>query len=93
MNEKEKSGSFEVMKFGIMVVIALVPAAITYGMLQSRVGELEKDAAKFEVKIEANESHNQKQDLLTATWRTNTENRMKNIEKLTQDIHRAVVGE
>lgn len=89
----ESAKTSEVMKFAIMAGIAIAPSLVTFGIMQSRIDTLEKSDTKRELQITNLESHNVKQDISTATWRTNTDNRIQNIEKLTQDIHRAVVGD
>lgn len=91
MTTQEKDRTFEVTKFAVTLVVAVIPAAITYGALQSRVSQLEKGDAKKDAQIEAIEKHNQLQDLQTADWRARMDSRVQNIENLTQEIHNAVV--
>lgn len=83
----------EVMKFAVMAVIAIAPSLVTFGMMQSRIATLEKNDTRQDMQLTNVQSHNVKQDISTATWRTNTDNRIQNIEKLTQDIHRVIVPE
>lgn len=89
-SESEKTN--EVKKFAVMVAIAIAPALLTYGALQNRVSELEKDTAKNAGSIELLRQHNQNQDVETAEFRTEIKSRMSNVEKLTEDIHRVIVG-
>lgn len=84
--------TMEVIKFAFSVGIPLVAGAIGYGSLRNQVATLEKTSAKHDVLIEAVEQHNQKQDVETATFRSNMTTRVERIETLTEDIHKVVVG-
>jgi orotidine-5'-phosphate decarboxylase len=91
MDEQSKK-TMEVVKFAFSVGIPLIAGAIGYGALQNRVSTIEKGQAKLEVRVEAVEAHNQRQDVETAAFRSNMTTRVERIEKLTEDIHSVVVG-
>lgn len=90
MADNEKT--MEVVKFAVSIVVPLLLGAIGYGSLQNRVANAESGIKSQAILIERLEAHNVAQDLETATFRANMTNRVENIEKLTQDIHDAVVG-
>lgn len=92
MSEGNEKKTMEVIKFAVSIGIPLIAGAIGYGNLQNKVSNLEQDVAQHKVLIDKLEAHNVAQDLETATFRANMTNRVENIEKLTKDIHAAVVG-
>lgn len=91
MPNSEDGRTLEVLKFVVMAIIAILPAAVGYGVMTNRVSTLEKNDAKQDSRIEVNSNHNQNQDLKTAKWRSDASNRIENIEKLTEDIHDVIV--
>ncbi|MGB0367936.1 MAG: hypothetical protein ACPGD8_00940 [Flavobacteriales bacterium] len=81
----------EVIKFAVSVGVPLLAVVGSYFQLQSDTQEALRVASESKVRVEAVEKHNQKQDLETVAFRTEMTSRVTNIEKLTEDIHNAII--
>lgn len=81
----------EVIKFAFAIGVPLVAVIGSYFQTQSDVNEALRIATENRVKVELVEKHNQQQDLETVAFRTEMTSRVTNIEKLTKDIHAAVI--
>ena len=82
----------EVIKFAVLFASQIVMVTGAYFTLQSDVEEALKIAYENKVRVESVEKHNQRQDLETVAFRTEMTARVSNIEKLTKEIHGAVIG-
>ena len=81
----------EIIKFGVAIGVPLVAVIGSYFQTQSDVQEALRIATENKIKVELVEEHNQQQDLETVAFRTEMTSRVTNIEKLTKDIHAAVI--
>tara|TARA_R110002096_G_scaffold194078_1_gene376191 strand:- start:330 stop:578 length:249 start_codon:yes stop_codon:yes gene_type:complete len=79
-------------KFSLSVGIPLLAFAIGYGSLQNRVLGMEAESREHKIEIATIKKQNHQRDLETVSFRSNITNRVENIEKLTEEIHTAVVN-
>jgi hypothetical protein len=90
--ERELKIDSEVIKFAVMLGSNIVMVCAAYFTLKSDVEEALKTSIENKTRVEMVEKHNQRQDLETVAFRTEMQSRVANIEKLTTDIHNAVIG-
>lgn len=81
----------EVIKFAFAIGVPLLAVIGSYYDTKSDAQESLRIASENKVRVESVEKHNQQQDLETVKFRTEMTSRVTNIEKLTKDIHAAVI--